>query len=89
MRKPSAKNIRAGQSIWYPHRSYANPHAGYELRRVAVLSDSAELPPTYIIADGFPRWYVRETIEVGGGPEFVSYSRRRVLAWIKLHGGRP
>jgi hypothetical protein len=59
---------------------------GYELRKVAILSDRAKLAEPYIIVDGHPRWYIRERLTIGGGPEFVSYSRRKVLAWIKARG---
>lgn len=85
-RKPTIKTLRAGQTIWYPHRSFASPTAQYEARKVAVQPDSVALPPTYVVGDGFPRWYIRERLAVGGGPEFVSYSRRKVLAWIKARG---
>jgi hypothetical protein len=84
-RKPTIKSLRAGQTIWYPHYVFAP--ARYEVRKVAVLSDKAPMPDPGLIADGFPRGYVRERMSVGGGPEFVSYSRRKVASWIKARGG--
>lgn len=85
-RKPTIKSLRVGQTLWYP--AYVPNYRGhsYAVRKVAVLSDRAPMPEPYVIADGFPRHYVRERMAVGGGPEFVSYSRRKVLSWIKARG---
>jgi hypothetical protein len=55
----------------------------YVLRSVVVLSDKALLPELGLIADGFPRHHIRGSIEAGLAPRFMSYSRRKVLSWIK------
>jgi hypothetical protein len=89
MRKPNTENLRAGQTLWYPSVCIGAHGIHYQPRAIQVLSDRAEVTPAYIVADGQPRWFVRDRMQVGGGPLFVSYSRRRVAAWIKLHGGRP
>jgi len=81
--KPTIKSLRTGQTIWYPHYVFAP--ARYEVRGVVVLSDKAPMPEPYLIADGFPRHYIRRTLEAGLHPAYLSYSRRKVLAWIKRH----
>lgn len=79
--KPTIKSLRAGQTIWYPH--YAFAPGRYEARRVAVLSDKAPMPEPYLIADGFPRHHIRGTLQAGLQPMYLSYSRRKVMSWIK------
>ena len=83
-RKPTIKGLRVGQTIWYPH--YAFAPARYEARSVVVLSDKAPMPAPYLIAEGFPRHHIRGTLEAGLAPVFMSYSRRKVLSWIKARG---
>ena len=90
MRKsPTVKSLRAGQTIYYA--AYAPDHRSmvYQLRAVAVPSDKAELLPPYVVADGFPRWFIRERMAVTGGPHGLSYSRRKVLSWIKAQKVKP
>lgn len=79
--KPTIKSLRTGQTIWYPH--YAFAPARYEARRVVVLSDKAPMPAPYLIADGFPRHHIRGTLAAGLHPVYLSYSRRKVMSWIK------
>ena len=86
---PTVKSLRVGQTIYYAAYVPGGQSMVYQLRAVAVLSDKAELPPTYLIAHGFPRWYIREGIVFGSGPKFVSYSRRKVLSWIRAQKVRP
>jgi hypothetical protein len=81
-RKPTIKSLRVGQTIWYAHFVFGLRVSGYEARKVAILSDRTEVAPAYIIPNGYPRWFIRESMAAGRGPEFVSHSRRKVLAWI-------
>lgn len=84
MRKsPTVKSLRTGQTIYYAAYVPGRSSMVYQLRAVTVLSDKAELAPPYLISDGFPRWFIRERMAVTGGPHGLSYSRRKVLSWIK------
>jgi hypothetical protein len=82
-KSPTAKSLRAGQTIYYAAYVPGRRSMVYQLRAVTVLSDKAELAPPYLVADGFPRWFIRERMAVTGGPHGLSYSRRKVLSWIK------
>ncbi|MNV00617.1 hypothetical protein D3C71_907870 [compost metagenome] len=83
--KPTTKSLRAGQTVWYPHYAFAS--AQYEVRSMVVLSDKAPLPEPHLIADGFPRYHIRGALECGLHPAYLSYSRRKVMSWIKSRGG--
>lgn len=82
-KSPTAKSLRAGQTIYYPAYVPARNSMVYALRSVVVLSDKASLPELGLIAEGFPRHHIRGSIKAGLAPRFMSYSRRKVLAWIK------
>lgn len=82
-KSPTAKSLRAGQTIYYAAYVPGRRSMVYQVRAVTVLSDKAELVPPHIIADGYPRWFIRERMAVRGGPHGLSYSRRKVLSWIK------
>jgi hypothetical protein len=79
----TTKNLRAGQTIYYAAYVPGRRSMVYQLRALTVLSDKAELPPPNLIADGFPRWFIRAQMTVSGWPRHISYSRRKVLSWIK------
>lgn len=82
-KSPTAKSLRAGQTIYYAVYVPSRRSMVYQLRAMTVLSDKAELGPPHLIADGFPRWFIREQMAVSGWPRIISYSRRKVLSWIK------
>jgi hypothetical protein len=88
-RTPSVKSLRAGQTIYYAAYVLGRFSMVYQLRAMTVLSDRAELAPPNMIADGFPRWFIREQMSMSGFPRRLSYSRRKVMSWIKAQKVTP
>ena len=88
-KSPTAKSLRAGQTIYYAAYVLGRRSMVYQLCALTVLSDKAELPSPHLIADGLPRWFIREQMTVSGWPRIISYSRRKVLSWIKAQKVKP
>jgi hypothetical protein len=82
-KSPTAKNLRVGQTIYYAAYVLGRSAMVYQLRSIVVLSDKASLPEPGLIAEGFPRHHIRGSIKAGLAPRLMSYSRRKVLSWIK------
>ena len=92
MRKVTAKNLKAGQTIFYPKWNRSAMMRGepgfYEVKVMRVLSDKAAETPSWIIADAQPRHYLKGCLKDNCCPPFQSFSRRRVATWIRMHGSR-
>lgn len=90
MKKLISKNLKAGQTIFYPQWNRAAMMRGepgfYEVKIMRVLSDKAAEIPAWIIADAQPRRYLRKCLDDGCCPEFQSFSRRKVASWIRTRG---
>lgn len=80
-RKPTAKSLRAGQTIYFSSLNASLwPRMG--VVRCAVLPDSSPMPPPNVKHHGYPRWYILRAIEEGTAPSCISYSRRVVQRWV-------
>ena len=75
-KKPTAKSIRQGQTIYLVYRDWQTPEGMPVIKPIFVASDKDPFPPPGMIATAFPRWFVAHRLDEGENRNCY-YSRRR------------